>query len=70
MLKTPVLITHGAEDEMVPLSSAQRTYDELRMADKELRIYAANEGGERHINIDNWSQVIPTMADWLVARLR
>ena len=67
---TPILITHGAEDEMVPLSSAQRTYDELPIADKELRIYTASEGGERHINIDNWSHVIPTMADWLVAHLR
>ena len=69
-VRTPVLITHGAEDEMVPLSSAQRTHAELGSADKELRVYTADEGGERHINIDNWSQVIPIMADWLVDRLR
>ena len=68
-VRAPVLITHGAEDEMVPLSSAQRTYDQLGIDDKELRIYTTDEGGERHINIDNWSQVIPYMADWLVDRL-
>ena len=26
------------------------------------------DGGDTHINIDNWSQVIPAMADWLVER--
>ena len=68
-VRTPVLITHGAEDEMVPLSSAQRTFEGLSVGDKTLRIYTAEEGGERHINIDNWSQVIPGMADWLVEHL-
>ena len=69
-VRTPVLIVHGAKDEMVPLDSAQRTFNELRISDKQLHIYRANDGGERHINIDNWSQVIPSMADWLVERLR
>ena len=68
-VRTPVLITHGAEDEMVPLDSAERTFRALTVRDKTLRIYTAEEGGERHINIDNWSQVIPGMADWLVERL-
>ncbi|MDA0261095.1 MAG: alpha/beta hydrolase, partial [Proteobacteria bacterium] len=66
---TPVLITHGAEDEMVPLSAAQRCYEELRIDEKTLRIYTAGEGGERHINIDNWSQVVSYMVDWLADRL-
>jgi fermentation-respiration switch protein FrsA (DUF1100 family) len=69
-VRIPALITHGINDEMVPVASAQRTHGELGSADKALRIYTAEDGGDTHINIDNWSQVIPVMADWLVERLK
>lgn len=68
-VQCPVLITHGVNDEMVPVASAHRTHDEIGSADKTLRIYTPEEGGDTHINIDNWSQVVPVMADWLVERL-
>jgi len=68
-VRIPALITHGVNDEMVPLASAQRTYDEIGSTDKTLRPYTAEEGGDTHINIDNWSQVVPVMADWLAERL-
>jgi dipeptidyl aminopeptidase/acylaminoacyl peptidase len=48
-VRIPVLITHGVNDEMVPVSS--------------------EDGGDTHINIDNWSQVVPVMADWLGSKL-
>ena len=55
---------------MVPLSSAQRTYGELvNVTDKTLRLYDIDEGGAEHCNMDNWSQVIPYQADWLMDRL-
>jgi esterase/lipase len=65
----PALITHGLNDEMVPVASAERTYREIASTDKTLRIYSPEEGGDTHINIDNWSQVVPVMADWLRAKL-
>jgi dienelactone hydrolase len=68
-IKCPVLITHGERDRMVPLSSAQRTFDELEVADKELRIYGDKEGGAEHCSMDNWSQVIPFQIDWLLDRI-
>ncbi len=68
-VRIPALITHGVNDEMVPVASAQRTYRELASADKALRLYTPEDGGDTHINIDNWSQVIPVMADWLMGRL-
>lgn len=69
-IKCPVLITHGKGDRMVPLSAAQRTYDELvNVKDKTLRVYDIEEGGSEHCNMDNWSQVIPYQADWMVDRL-
>jgi fermentation-respiration switch protein FrsA (DUF1100 family) len=66
----PALITHGVNDEMVPLASAERTYREIASIDKALRVYRPEEGGDTHINIDNWSQVVPVMADWLSAKLQ
>ena len=68
-VRCPVLITHGVNDEMVPVASAHRTYAEIASKDKTLRLYTPEEGGDTHINIDNWSQVVPVMADWLVERL-
>lgn len=68
-VRCPALITHGVNDEMVPLASAQRTYDEIASTDKALRLYTPEEGGDTHINIDNWSQAVPPMADWLAERL-
>lgn len=68
-VRCPVLITHGANDRMVPLSSAQRTFDELTVEDKTLRVWDREEGGAEHCSIDNWSQVIPYQADWLADRL-
>jgi dipeptidyl aminopeptidase/acylaminoacyl peptidase len=68
-VRCPVLVTHGVNDEMVPVASAQRTYDEIAATDKSLRLYTPEEGGDTHINIDNWSQAVPPMADWLAERL-
>jgi dienelactone hydrolase len=65
----PVLITHGVWDRMVPLASAQRTFDELDVSDKALRLYDDQEGGAEHCSMDNWSQVIPYQVDWLLDRL-
>lgn len=69
-VRIPALITHGVNDEMVPVSSAERTYRELGSADKILRLYTPEDGGDTHINIDNWSQVVPVMADWLRRKLQ
>lgn len=68
-IRCPVLITHGAGDHMVPLSSAQRTFDQLTVQEKELRVYDQDEGGAEHCNIDNFVQVIPYQVDWLIDRI-
>lgn len=69
-VRIPALITHGVNDEMVPVASAERTYREIAATDKTLRVYTPEEGGDTHINIDNWSQVGPVMADWLRTKLQ
>ena len=39
------------------------------MADENTPV-TPEEGGDTHINIDNWSQVLPVMADWLRTKLQ
>jgi len=68
-IECPVLVTHGARDHMVPAASAQRIYDELRVDDKELRIYDDDTGGSGHCSVDNWTQVVAYQIDWLLDRL-
>ena len=68
-VRCPVLVTHGARDHMVPASSAQRLFDELRVEDKELRIYDDETGGAAHCSVDNWTQVVAYQIDWLLDRL-
>lgn len=69
-VRCPMLITHGIWDTKVPLSAAHKTFDELTVKDKELRLYDDVEGGAEHCSIDNWTQVIPYQVDWLIDRLR
>ena len=68
-VRCPVLVTHGAIDHMVPVASAHRTYDELKVADKELRIFTEEEGGAEHASIDAYVNLLPYQTDWLVDRL-
>ena len=68
-IECPMLVTHGARDHMVSAASAQRIYDELRVDDKELRIYDDETGGSGHCSVDNWTQVVAYQIDWLLDRL-
>ncbi len=68
-VRCPVLVTHGARDHMVPASSAIRLFDELEVADKELRVYDDETGGSGHCSVDNWTQVVAYQIDWLLDRL-
>ncbi len=65
----PVLLTHGAEDSLMPASSATRLAEAVGSKEKVVRIWAADEGGALHCNYDNWAQCVPFMFDWLADRL-
>ena len=68
-LRMPVLITHGTEDEQVPLEDAHRLYDAIAAKDKTLRIFDAEEGGAQHCQRDYLTHAGAVMADWLVEKL-
>ncbi|MES2563314.1 MAG: prolyl oligopeptidase family serine peptidase [Pseudomonadota bacterium] len=65
----PLLVTHGTEDEQVPLADAQRFFDAVGSKDKTLRIFDAEESGAQHCQRDYLTRVCAVIADWLVEKL-
>src|SRR5258708_24483587 len=49
----PVLITHGANDRVVPVEAAHKLHAALTTKKKTLRIFPAEEGGPQHCHDDN-----------------
>lgn len=64
----PLLITHGEEDGIVPLSHAQRTFDEAG-SEKYLKIYTRQEGGSAHCQYDHLPLAHAYMFAWLRGKL-
>jgi pimeloyl-ACP methyl ester carboxylesterase len=65
----PVLITHGANDRVVPVEAAHRLYAELPNPRKTLRIFKAEEGGAEHCQVDHRQLGIDFIADWIAANV-
>ncbi|HVQ62178.1 MAG TPA: alpha/beta hydrolase, partial [Burkholderiales bacterium] len=65
----PVLITHGANDRVVPVEAAHRLYAELKTPRKTLKIFTPEEGGAEHCQVDDRPLGISYIADWIAATL-
>jgi len=68
-MRCPFLITHGADDEQVPLADAQALYDAAGSKDKTLRVFTAEEGGAQHCMRDYLSLGVAEMWNWLEDKL-
>jgi dipeptidyl aminopeptidase/acylaminoacyl peptidase len=68
-MRCPLLITHGADDEQVPLADAQALHKAAGSPDKTLRVFTAEEGGAQHCQRDYLSLGAATMFDWLEDKL-
>ena len=68
-MRCPFLVTHGADDEQVPLADAQALYDAAGAKDKTLRVFTAEEGGAQHCMRDYLSLGIAEMWNWLEDKL-
>jgi dienelactone hydrolase len=68
-MRCPFLITHGADDEQVPLADAQALYEAAGSKDKTLRVFTAEEGGAQHCMRDYLSLGIAEMWNWLEDKL-
>ncbi|MDH4149956.1 MAG: alpha/beta fold hydrolase [Betaproteobacteria bacterium] len=65
----PYLVTHGANDRVVPVENAQKLYDALGSTQKLLRIFTAEDGGAEHAHVDNRQVGIDFVADWIALNL-
>ena len=68
-MRCPFLLTHGADDEQIPLTDAQALYAACGSADKTLRIFTAEEGGVQHCQRDYLSLGCAEMWNWLEDKL-
>jgi dienelactone hydrolase len=63
----PVLITHGANDRVVPVEAAHKLYAALKTPKKTLKVFNPEEGGAEHCQVDDRPLGISYIADWIAA---
>lgn len=67
-IRGDILITHGEDDDLVPVAQAHRLHDAIR-APKTLHVFPSGTPGSSHCQVDSlptaWEVVIP----WLLDRL-
>ena len=68
-MRCPFLVTHGAEDEQIPLAHAQALYDACGSKDKTLRVFTVEEGGAQHCQRDYLTLGIAEMWNWFEDKL-
>jgi len=64
-MRCPFLLTHGAGDEQIPLSIAQKCFDAVGSKQKTLKVFTREEGGFHHCQVDNITIGTHYMWDWL-----
>ena len=67
-IESPLLILHGEDDRHVPLSHAQRTYDEVR-GPKELKVFPSGHPGSIHCQWDAPNRAHAAMFSFLRRQL-
>lgn len=65
----PFLVTHGANDRVVPAENAQKLYDAIGSRRKTLRVFTVEDGGAEHAHVDNRQAGVDFVADWIAANL-
>jgi dienelactone hydrolase len=65
-VECPILILHGENDRVVPLSEAKKLYERVGSKNKTLKIFTAEETGAEHCQVDNRQIGVDTIGDWLL----
>ncbi|OGA48111.1 MAG: hypothetical protein A3F74_00290 [Betaproteobacteria bacterium RIFCSPLOWO2_12_FULL_62_58] len=68
-MQCPFLLTHGTEDQQVPMSDAQKLFDAVGSRDKTFRVFTPEEGGAQHCQRDYLTLVCDVIADWIEEKL-
>jgi dienelactone hydrolase len=68
-IKMPICITHGQDDNIVPVEMAHRLFEACGSKEKELKIFTVEEdGGSQHCVLDNLPMVRAWIGDWWMDR--
>jgi dienelactone hydrolase len=65
-VQCPILILHGENDRVVPLAEAKKLYERVGSKTKTLKVFAAEETGAEHCQVDNRQLGIDFIGDWLL----
>ncbi|WP_157129104.1 alpha/beta hydrolase family protein [Nocardia amamiensis] len=68
LIRNPILIMHGADDALVPVSQAQQLYDAVQ-APKALHIVPSGRPGSAHCQADHIPAALEVMIPWLLDQL-
>lgn len=68
-MRCAYLLSHGEDDQQVPVADARKLFEACGSDDKTLRVFTGEEGGAQHCHLDNLSIATPVMFDWLSSRL-
>ena len=69
-MKCPFLLLHGAGDEQIPLSLAERCFAAAGSKQKTLKVFSREEGGFHHCQVDDVTIGVHFMWDWLADVLK
>jgi dienelactone hydrolase len=65
-VQCPILILHGENDRVVPLSEAKKLYERVGSKNKTLKIFTGAETGAEHCQVDNRQLGVDFIGDWLL----
>jgi dienelactone hydrolase len=68
-IRCPILVMHGGNDKLVPLSDAEALYAAAGSKDKTLRVFSIEEGGSQHCQRDYLTLAVAEMWNWLDEKL-
>jgi len=63
------LVLHGENDRIVPLAEAKKLYQAVGSKRKHIKIFAAEEGGAEHCQVDHRQLGVDYIGDWLLANM-
>jgi len=66
----PFLLVHGAGDEQIALSLAQKCFDAVGSKQKIFKVFQRGEGGFHHCQVDNVTIGVHYMWDWIADVLK
>ncbi len=68
-MRCAFLLTHGADDEQVPMADARALFEAVGSADKTFRVFTTEEGGSQHCQRDYLIHGATVIFDWLAEKL-